>query len=641
MNRPRIRARLLGIALFAMLLTSAAVVATASYLFHQRLVQTELSRAKAIASGLRIQLERLLSLGIELDRLQGFEDQCRDAVDANAGLSAAFVVDPAGRILFHSDVTRMGEDLGGTELWQRINDGHSHGHYAAGGLFVASDELHSATGQPLAGIVVAFPSSLIDSERNRLVMTALTVSMLAIAVGAVLLWLGFARFVARPIAAMLDSIERLRSDDHGAGQRLPSREFDELEHIVQGFNRLLDRVDLHEHALRQAKDVAVAASQAKSAFLANMSHELRTPLNAIIGMTSIVLMRDPKSPYSDYLNKSLAAARQLLAIINDVLDLSRIEAHKLPIAIEPFEPRQVLGSQVDLVDGQAREKGIALHVEIEQRASETRVLGDPLRIGQVLLNLLSNAIKFSDRGSIGVRLTLSAARGDRLRLRCEVSDEGIGIPEDTVSRLFQPFEQADNSSTRKYGGTGLGLAISARLIELMDGQIGCDSRVGKGSTFWFTVPVDPAGAEAQQPGPAAPSPRAAIAPAQRILLVEDDPVNRMVACELLEDFSVQVDAVDDGEKAVEMAAQGGYALILMDLQLPGMDGIAAARAIRSRDDGQDVRIVALTANAFDEDRERCFAAGMDDFIAKPILPERFHQVLEKWLGTPMELLPRP
>lgn len=624
-----------------MLLTSAAVVATAGYLFHQRLVQTELSRAKAIASGLRIQLERLLSLGIELHRLQGFEDQCRDAVDANAGLSAAFVVDPAGRILFHSDVTRIGEDLGGTELWQRINDGHSHGHHAAGGLFVASDTLHSAAGQPLAGIVVAFPNSLIDAERNRLVMTALTVSMLAIAVGAVLLWLGFARFVARPIAAMLDSIERLRSDDHTAGQRLPSREFDELEHIVQGFNRLLDRVDLHEHALRQAKDVAVAASQAKSAFLANMSHELRTPLNAIIGMTSIVLMRDPKSPYSDYLNKSLAAARQLLAIINDVLDLSRIEAHKLPIAIEPFEPRQVLGSQVDLVDGQAREKGIALHVEIEQRASETRVLGDPLRIGQVLLNLLSNAIKFSDRGSIGVRLTLSAARGDRLRLRCEVSDEGIGIPEDTVSRLFQPFEQADNSSTRKYGGTGLGLAISARLIELMDGQIGCDSRVGKGSTFWFTVPVDPAGAEAQQPGPAAPSPRAAIAPAQRILLVEDDPVNRMVACELLEDFSVQVDAVDDGEKAVEMAAQGGYALILMDLQLPGMDGIAAARAIRSRDDGQDVRIVALTANAFDEDRERCFAAGMDDFIAKPILPERFHQVLEKWLGTPMELLPRP
>ena len=624
-----------------MLLTSAAVVATAGYLFHQRLVQTELSRAKAIASGLRIQLERLLSLGIELHRLQGFEDQCRDAVDANAGLSAAFVVDPAGRILFHSDVTRIGEDLGGTELWQRINDGHSHGHHAAGGLFVASDTLHSAAGQPLAGIVVAFPNSLIDAERNRLVMTALTVSMLAIAVGAVLLWLGFARFVARPIAAMLDSIERLRSDDHTAGQRLPSREFDELEHIVQGFNRLLDRVDLHEHALRQAKDVAVAASQAKSAFLANMSHELRTPLNAIIGMTSIVLMRDPKSPYSDYLNKSLAAARQLLAIINDVLDLSRIEAHKLPIAIEPFEPRQVLGSQVDLVDGQAREKGIALHVEIEQRASETRVLGDPLRIGQVLLNLLSNAIKFSDRGSIGVRLTLSAARGDRLRLRCEVSDEGIGIPEDTVSRLFQPFEQADNSSTRKYGGTGLGLAISARLIELMDGQIGCDSRVGKGSTFWFTVPVDPAGAEAQQPGPAAPSPRAAIAPAQRILLVEDDPVNRMVACELLEDFSVQVDAVDDGEKAVEMAAQGGYALILMELQLPGMDGIAAARAIRSRDDGQDVRIVALTANAFDEDRERCFAAGMDDFIAKPILPERFHQVLEKWLGTPMELLPRP
>ena len=601
-----------------MLLTSAAVVATAGYLFHQRLVQTELSRAKAIASGLRIQLERLLSLGIELHRLQGFEDQCRDAVDANAGLSAAFVVDPAGRILFHSDVTRIGEDLGGTELWQRINDGHSHGHHAAGGLFVASDTLHSAAGQPLAGIVVAFPNSLIDAERNRLVMTALTVSMLAIAVGAVLLWLGFARFVARPIAAMLDSIERLRSDDHTAGQRLPSREFDELEHIVQGFNRLLDRVDLHEHALRQAKDVAVAASQAKSAFLANMSHELRTPLNAIIGMTSIVLMRDPKSPYSDYLNKSLAAARQLLAIINDVLDLSRIEAHKLPIAIEPFEPRQVLGSQVDLVDGQAREKGIALHVEIEQRASETRVLGDPLRIGQVLLNLLSNAIKFSDRGSIGVRLTLSAARGDRLRLRCEVSDEGIGIPEDTVSRLFQPFEQADSSATRRFGGTGLGLSISHNLVSLMGGRIDVASMPGSGSTFSVRLPLEevapPDETAAQESVDEEMRLRGV-----RVLAAEDVELNQLVLEDMLSYQGAEVTITENGVELLALIDADGadaFDVVLMDIQMPEMDGLEATRLLLQRT--AELPVIGLTAHALAEDRQRCLDAGMVDHLPKPV-----------------------
>ncbi|MCB1916622.1 MAG: response regulator [Rhodocyclaceae bacterium] len=630
MTRRRLRAWLLGIALLAMLLTSAAVVVTAGYLFHQRLVDTELSRAGAIASGLRVQLERLLALGIELDRLQGFEDQCRDAIAANRGLSEAFVVDSHGRMLFHNEPQRIGEQLAGSALWQRIGEGVLHGHNAASGLFYATDELHSPTGELLARIVVAFPNSVVEAQRNELVATAMAVSLLAIGLGAILLWLGFSGFVARPIAAMLDSIERLRSDNHGAGQRLPSREFDELEQIVQGFNRLLDRVEMHELALRQAKDVAVAANQAKTAFLANMSHELRTPLNAIIGMNSIVLLRDPQSPHADHLNKALTAARQLLAIINDVLDLSRVEAHKMPLELRPFDARAVVRSQIDLVEAQARAKGLELDVAIDTRAAETRFVGDPLRIGQVLLNLLSNAVKFCERGHIRLRLSVLPADGGADTLRFEVQDTGIGIAAEKIAVLFQPFEQADNSSTRKYGGTGLGLAISARLVELMHGEIGCDSRVGEGSTFWFSLPVTLAEVAETAPEASAPSRGPAGGPTQRVLLVEDDAMNRLVARELLAEFPVEVDEADDGEKAVEAATGGSYALILMDLQLPGIDGLAATRAIRAR--APKVPILALTANAFDEDRERCLAAGMNDFIAKPILPERFHEVLAKWLG---------
>jgi len=381
---------------------------------------------------------------------------------------------------------------------------------------------------------------------------------------------------------------------------------------------------------------AEAANRAKNTFLANMSHELRTPMNGIIGMTRLALLKATEPKLRDQLGKIDQCSQHLLRIINDILDIAKIEAERLTLEQINFKLGEVLEIVVGLISHKALEKELKLHVELSPDLARLTLLGDPLRLSQILLNYTSNAVKFTEQGAITVRARVAEESAADVLVHFEVHDTGIGIASDVQARLFTAFEQADNSMTRKYGGTGLGLVISKRLAHLMGGEVGFDSSIGHGSTFWFTVRVGKAAA-AVRSEPTLNDDFTAAAPllhdhgTARILLVEDELINREVSLCLLKEVGVQVDLAEDGVQAVEMAKQAVYNLILMDLQMPNLNGIDATRAIRALPGYAQTPIVAITANAFDKDRKHCLDAGMNDHIAKPFDPDVLLATLNKWL----------
>ena len=384
---------------------------------------------------------------------------------------------------------------------------------------------------------------------------------------------------------------------------------------------------------RQERDTAKAATHAKSVFLANMSHEIRTPLNAILGMAYLLRREGVTEQQAERLGTINASADHLLSVINDILDLSKIEAGKLTLEKTHLEVDVLLSNVLSIIASRAQAKGLKLRIEAEK--VPRRLVGDPTRLTQALLNYANNAIKFTERGSITLRTRILERNDDTLLLRFEVQDTGIGIAPEARLRLFEAFEQADSSTTREYGGTGLGLAITKYLAALMGGEVGVSSTPGVGSTFWFSarldmcaqtngnrLTADTVGAEARL---------AETCTGMSVLLVEDEPINQIVAQELLSQTGLIIDTADNGLQAVEKAKAKPYDLILMDMQMPKMDGVSATRLIRQIPGRQTVPIIAMTANAFSEDRARCMDAGMNDFLSKPVVPEKFYTTLLAWL----------
>lgn len=478
--------------------------------------------------------------------------------------------------------------------------------------------------------------------RSSLIRDGLTLLLTFLALGYFM-----ERFVLRRIESLRATTRRVAEGDLGA--RVPVRGSDELTELAADFNRMAEAVEarigeVHElnaaletrvaertTELAAAKKGAEAASEAKSAFLSNMSHEIRTPMNAILGLTH--LMRHDATPTQvERLGKIDTAGKHLLSIINDILDISKIEAGKLQLEQRDFSLSDVLDHVRSILGEAARAKG--LEIRIDADGVPVWLRGDVMRLRQAVLNYAGNALKFTQRGRITLAARLLEERGDELLMRFAVSDTGVGIEPARLPQLFEAFAQADASTTREFGGTGLGLSITRRLAALMGGEAGAESTPGEGSTFWFTarvqrgrgilpqVAVPPVDAERQL------RERRSSA---RLLLAEDNDINCEVALALLHSVGLSVDVAADGQVALELARRQRYDLVLMDVQMPNLDGMDATRAIRALPGWQDVPILAMTANAFDEDRQAAELAGMNDHVAKPVDPDQLFATLVKWL----------
>ncbi len=568
------------------------------------------------------------------------------------------LLDGSDHFVQHPDNTLLGKKAG-PELLASL----AAGAPTTTGMMVQSTRLRT----PQWRLAILVPEEVINRPAREIIRASALVmlaSLLLVGIGG----FSFLRRVVLPLREITNRFRQLRAEPDSKQQPMTVAGDDEITNLGRGFNDLLDALNdrkAAEEALRhlnleletrvrertrdletsnadltRARDAAEIANRAKSTFLANMSHELRTPMNGIMGLTSMLQRRlqDPK--HKDTLDKIGQSSKHLLHVINDILDISKIEAERLTLEKVNFRVGEILENLMSIVGHRAAEKDLRLLVDLSYEVAGLTFEGDRHRLSQILLNLVGNAIKFTERGTITLRARILEESPNEVLLHWEIQDTGIGVAMEDQKRLFMAFEQADGSMTRKYGGSGLGLVISKRLAQMMGGDMGMESHPGMGSTFWFTVRLGRDAGTLVEVAPTVDNDTAetrirAGHLGARILLVEDEPINQEVSTELLEDVGLTVDLAEDGAQAVAMAEQNRYRLILMDMQMPKLNGVDATRAIRARTLNASTPILAMTANAFDGDRKICIEAGMNDHIAKPVDPEQLCETLLKWLDKPL------